>query len=150
MEIEPKLSSPRRFENLRVGDRARLLEMIHSLFIDWPASFLSIAKAQHVSSSYILDYHRSLPFWLDNPVRMELGDKDYAPSAAERKAAKEYLKKNGRCGSQDEVNGILGVSSTGYSASKRERWNPRGPDTYSRVRSPCARRRIVQVLSLGG
>ncbi|WP_447754596.1 TniQ family protein [Pseudomonas nicosulfuronedens] len=150
LEIEPQLSSPRRFENLRVGDRARLLEMIHSLFIDWPESFLSIARAQHVSSSYILDYHRPLPFWLDNPVRMELGDKDYAPSATERKAAKEYLIKNGGRGSQDEVNGILGVSSTGYSAAKRERWNPRGPDTHSRVRSPCARRRTVQALSLGG
>ncbi|MFV0889650.1 TniQ family protein [Metapseudomonas otitidis] len=118
-----------RFEYLRVGDRARLLGQAWELLVDWPHRFTEIARASRVSSSYINHYQLQMPYWLHETLRAVLFDQDYSPSKQERMAAKNYLLHHGGTGSNDEVNGLLGVASVNHKAFKRERWNPRGPNS---------------------
>ncbi|HIE1900987.1 TniQ family protein [Pseudomonas aeruginosa] len=124
--MEPAGNAPR-FECLRVGDRARLMGQAQELLEDWPDHFTQIVQASHVSSSYLVDYCHWVPYWLHVPLRTALFDQDYAPSAAERTAAKNYLLRHGGSGCADEVNGLLGVSSVLHKSTQRNRWNPRGP-----------------------
>ncbi|ELS29751.1 Hypothetical protein ppKF707_5293 [Metapseudomonas furukawaii] len=125
--FDPYAHSAQRFECLRVGVRARLLDMAQELLVDWPHQFANIARDSRVSSSYLVDYRHWTPYWLHEPLRALLFDQDYAPTTQERASAKEYLLRHGGTGSADEVNGLLGVSSVLHKATQRERWNPRGP-----------------------
>lgn len=127
--LDPPISCPRRFESLRIGDRARFLAMANGLLTDWPEDFLTAARVNRVSSSYINRYGESLPYWFLDPVLMNLFDRDYAPTKMEREAAKDYLLSHGGTGCRDEVNGLLGVSSANYSRARPQRWNPRGPNS---------------------
>ena len=119
-----------KFEALRVGDRAYILELVVQLIQEWPYGFVEICRESRVSSSYILSYTRELPFWLTSEVRWYLDDRDYSPSMEERAAVTEYLLKYNLPTSHNNVNRWLGVSSVskliGQLSRCQMRWNPRG------------------------
>lgn len=117
------------FEELRVGDRALILDLCTRLLDGWPTLFVSLCKQSRVSSSYIRELaHYKMPYWFDKVVRWHLDDSDYAPSIAEKESAKRFLLMSGRPVSKNAVNELLGVAHvSAQSRSKRKRWNPRGP-----------------------
>ena len=67
--FDPYAHSAQRFECLRVGVRARLLDMAQELLVDWPHQFANIARDSRVSSSYLVDYRHWTPYWLHEPLR---------------------------------------------------------------------------------
>lgn len=119
-----------KFEALRVGDRALILDLVCQLIQDWPYAFVEACRENRVSSSYILSYERELPFWFASEVEWYLNDRDYAPSAEERASVKDFLLKNDLPVSRNSINRWLGLASVSKLLRRlpgRERWNPRGP-----------------------
>lgn len=120
-----------KFEALRVGDRAFLLDMAYQLIQQWPYVFIEACYNARVSSSYVLTYPNHLPFWLESEVAWNLDDRDYSPSAAELAAAKDYLSRLNLPVSKNSIKRLLGVASVTSlirkSPTRNLRWNPRGP-----------------------
>jgi len=119
-----------KFEALRVGDRAFILDMVFQLIQEWPYGFVRICRASRVSSSYILNYRQELPFWFASEVEWYLDDRDYSPTGEERAAAERYLLKCNLPTSRNNVNRWLGVASVSRLIhppnAGKVRWNPRG------------------------
>ncbi|MBK1680393.1 TniQ family protein [Rhodocyclus tenuis] len=118
-----------KFEALRVGDRALILDLVSQLIQDWPHAFVRACQESKVSSSYILSYGAELPFWLSSEIDWHLYDRDYAPTPAERAAVERYLLNHGLAVSRNSINRWLGVASVSkllHAPARRDRWNPRG------------------------
>jgi len=120
-----------KFEALRVGDRAFVLDMARQLMCNWPSVFVELCRSSRVSSSYALRYPNDLPYWFSSEVKWYLEDRDYAPCDEEREAVRSYLIKNNLSSTRNNINRWLGVSSVSKLIRKRSdrvtRWNPRGP-----------------------
>lgn len=128
--LEIPHESPPVFETLRIGERAAVLDLARQLLLEWPFNFVELCKQSRVSSSYLLNYRRQYPYWLRSEIEWYLNDRDYAPTHAERRSAKEYLLKHNLPVSKNSINRLLGVSYVSRQtlrADKRNRWNPRGP-----------------------
>ncbi len=119
-----------KFEALRVGDRAFILDMARQLMCNWPSAFVELCRSSRVSSSYLLCYRNDLPYWFSSEVEWYLDDRDYAPCDEERAAVKNFLVRNNLPVSRNSINRWLGVSSVSKLIQKRSdgvaRWNPRG------------------------
>jgi len=63
-----------------------------------------------VSSSYLIDYKRPVPYWLESEIRWCLDDGHYHPSAAERASVVAFLEKRGMSVAKNNVNRWLGAS----------------------------------------
>lgn len=119
-----------KFEALRVGDRAFILDMARQLMCNWPSAFVGLCRSSRVSSSYLLRYRNDLPYWFSSEVEWYLDDRDYAPCDDERAAVKDFLVRNNLPVSRNSINRWLGVSSVNKLIRKpnsaSSRWNPRG------------------------
>lgn len=119
------------FEELRVGDRAETLLYCRDLLEAWPGEFVSLCREARVSSSYILRYDATAPYWLSSEIAWYLDDRDYAPTATEKEAVAAFLIRRGLPVSANAVRRCLGVAHNpgrGYQKSARSaRWNARGP-----------------------
>lgn len=118
-------------EQLRLADRLVLLDACAKLLVDWPHAFVDACKASKVSSSYIIRYDASLPYWLYGELRWELADRDYAAPPEERESVRAYLASHGLPVNDFSVNVLLGRcrrprSRTRESEAPLARWNPRG------------------------
>lgn len=116
-------------EVLRVGDRALMLSLLRRLLEDWPDRFAETCRMARVSSSYLLNYRKGLPYWLYQPVREHLFDKPYSPSLEERREAKRYLIHQGQAANDTAVRQLLGL------------WTP--SDTWKLENPPWNRRRPI-------
>lgn len=128
-------SAWQKYEALRVGERAFILDCAAQLLRDWPSEFIESCVQSRVSSSYILDYPNTLPYWLASDVEWYLDDRDYAPCPEERAAVEDYLARHNLPVSKNSVNCLLGVASVSSLIRKhttRQRWNPRGPRSSQR------------------
>lgn len=116
------------FEGLRIGDRARVLELCASLVKDWPSCFVDSCQQSRVSSSYISSYENEpTPFWYHKIIRANLNDRHYKPSLIERQSAHDYLEKSVYPVRKNSLRRILGLSHTDPGRIIQPRWNPRGP-----------------------
>lgn len=123
------------FEELRVGDRAKVMGWCQQLLEDWPVTLSAFCRQARVSSSYILRYDVSAPYWLQSAVYWNLFDRDYAPTEAEKTAATNWLQRQGLPVNANSVRRWLGVSHSLYNTGEtapRKRWNPRGPRANER------------------
>lgn len=117
----------KRFETLRVGDRAWVLKCLATLLDDWPNNFIELYTTNRISSSYLHYYRGTLPFWLAKELDWHLYDKDYIPSFQEREAAKRFLENHYYPINQSNINLLVGTSAvSAIYKIKRHRWNPRG------------------------
>ena len=62
-----------------------------------------------MSSSYLLDYKRTVPYWLESEIRWALDDGYYHPSAEERESVVAFLEKRGMSIARNNVNRWLGA-----------------------------------------
>lgn len=62
-----------------------------------------------MSSSYLLDYKRTVPYWVESEIRWCLDDGHYRPSAAERESVVAFLEKRGMSTARNNVNRWLGA-----------------------------------------
>lgn len=100
---------PGRFEDLRIGDRSFLLILLANILCGWPTSFLYACRSAHISSSYIFDYKRPVPLWLEDEIRWDLDDGYYVPSTEERSAVERHLTKIGEPTDRNNINRWLGA-----------------------------------------
>lgn len=124
-------------EQLRLADRLVLLDVCAKILTEWPRAFVDACKASKVSSSYIIRYGTSLPYWLYGELRWELDDRDYAAPPEERESVRAYLASHGLPVNDFAVNILLGRcrprGRVGASEERPMRWNPRGA---TRSRNP--------------
>jgi len=118
-------------EHLRHADRLVLMDLCAKLLVEWPHAFVHACKASKVSSSYIIRYDASVPYWLYRELRWELADQDYAASPEEREAVRAYLASQGLPVNDFATDVLLGRcrrprSCTRESEEPPMRWNPRG------------------------
>lgn len=129
LDVSSKRTGPL-FEELRLGDRAMILESAAMLLTQWPTEFIRLCQESRLSSSYIMAYKgQVLPYWLWQEVWWHLYDKDYSPTVEERNSVVRLLRKHGHAVNRNTINYWLGVASVGTGPFKhrRNRWNPRGP-----------------------
>lgn len=118
------------FEELRIGDRAHIMELSARLLKGWPNEFIRVCRLSKVSSSYMCQYKgKVMPYWLWKEVYWHLYDKDYAVSQLERQSAQRFLENQHGFASRNAVNNWLGAACVGstFSRGHTKRWNPRGP-----------------------
>lgn len=117
------------FEELGIGDRLILMELVAVLLKDWPNEFVRLCRESRVSSSYILNYKGNMPYWLEAPVRWWLNDRYYAPTERERQSVRTFLARSGIPCTRNEVNRWLGVACRrpidDLLAPRLDKWNPR-------------------------
>jgi len=119
-----------KFEFRRVGDRALCLKGLYFLLQDWPLRFIELCRKQKISSSYLQDFHKPLPYWLAKEIYWHLFDKDYQPTYQERNSARLFLETRGYPVNESNINLLVGGSAVSARARLiRERWNPRGPSS---------------------
>lgn len=117
-----------RLETLRVGDRALMLSLLRRVLEDWPDSFMDACRMARVSSSYLLSYKSSLPYWLYQPIREQLFDKPYSPSLLERREARQYLIRHGEPANASAVRRLLGMwTASDIWKLEHPPWNRRRP-----------------------
>jgi len=115
------------FETLRIGDRAWALLSGYRLLENWPKAFVKSFTDNRISSSYLNNYRRELPYWLWKEMKWHLNDEDYAPSFEEVESVKRYLSAAEVSFSQSDINLLLGTSAiSSRKKTTRKRWNPRG------------------------
>jgi len=122
------------FEELCIGDRIIIMELVCELLENWPVTFVETCIQSRISSSYLIRYEKALPFWLDFHLRWHLNDKDYCPSQMETESVRQYLINNGLSCSVNNIRKYLGLSYSPLIGEKqyqrRKRWNPRGGFLY--------------------
>lgn len=128
----PALRPQPLFEELRVGDRARILRWCADITRSWPDEFIRLCREARVSSTYILLDKKAVPYWLASVTREHLFDGDYRPARAEWAAASAWLEKVGYPVTANSVRRLLGLSHTRAKyrpdqSGNARRWNPRGP-----------------------
>ncbi len=131
-DVAPQATGPV-FEELRLGDRAEIINWCRTLLAAWPSEFIRHCREARVASSYIRRYGIAMPYWLNSVVQWHLYDLDYKPSDDEKEAAATWLTDHGHTVSTNAVRRLLGVSHTTRSqavADKSLRWNPRGPSFH--------------------
>jgi len=103
-----------RFDELRVGERARLLEMALGLLADWPHRFLSSCQSAHLSSTYLLDYRKvnPAPYWYASVIEGNLYQRPYRPCEAEKAAVRQYLRRRWLPEGANSINRWLGTYFT--------------------------------------
>lgn len=62
-----------------------------------------------MSSSYLLDYKRSVPYWLESEIRWTLDDGYYHPNSIEHESVVAFLEKRGMSIARNNVNRWLGT-----------------------------------------
>ncbi|NJA90152.1 TniQ family protein [Rhodocyclus tenuis] len=103
-----------RFDELRVGERAPLLEMALGLLADWPHRFLASCRLAHLSSTYLLDYRKAspAPYWYASAIEWNLNKTLYRPCEAEKEAIRQYLRRRWLPEGANSVNRWLGTYFT--------------------------------------
>lgn len=120
-----------KFEFRRIGDRVLCMRGLYFLLQDWPKQFIDICRKQRISSSYLQDFHKPLPYWLAKEIYWHLFDKDYQPTDHEKASVRHFLEKYGYPVNESNVNLLVGGSAISARAKLiRERWNPRGASTH--------------------
>lgn len=133
LPLNPPTLRPRaQFEELRIGDRSRILQWCADITRSWPYNFILLCREARVSSAYILHEKGAQPYWLESVVEEYLRDQDYRPTEAEWVAATEWLNKAAVPISTNLLRRWLGLSHSGTKnllgeSSVEGRWNPRGP-----------------------
>jgi TniQ len=119
------------FEELRIGDRAHILACCVEFLRSWPDEFVRLCREAQVSSTYILRYNVSTPYWLETVIGEHLYDRDYWPTAEEWAAVTAWLTKARLPASANAVRRWLGLSHAqllhGGQPAQPGRWNRRGP-----------------------
>lgn len=125
----PGQTNGMQFWHLRLADRYGLLHQLAELLEDWPRVFVDSCRAARLSYSYIHPTSDPLPYWLHQPIRLELWDRYYAPNDEERKAVRHYLERHRLGATENDVRRWLGVSHNSSlvraSARPAQQWNPR-------------------------
>lgn len=118
------------FEELRIGERAEILNWCHEFLGQWPDKFVWRCHKARVASSYIRRYGAVTRYWLDTVIQWQLYDGDYAPCEQEKAAVATWLARQGVPVTENAIRRWLGVSHTDWRrpevTSSLSRWNPRG------------------------
>lgn len=106
-----------RFDELRVKERAPLLEMAQRLLEDWPNRFLASCRSAGLSSTYLLEYRKTCPapYWYASVIEWNLNQTPYRPCEAEREAVRQYLRRRWLPDGANSVNRWLGTHFTSKS-----------------------------------
>ena len=97
------------FDEFRHAQRVEALKLVTWFLEDWPARFVVSAKAQNISSSYLLSYRFFQPaYWYYSAVDWHLNRSLYQPSDTETASCRSYLETHGMLVSKNNLMCWLG------------------------------------------
>jgi hypothetical protein len=112
-----------RVEALSLSLRYEIMRVLAWLWEDWPTRFIQLCQDTQFSSSYLFDHFsgpvKNIPFWLWEPVYLNLSRKHYAPAEEEIDAVLAYLKRRQKIVKKIDVVRLLGVSWLNKATLKR-------------------------------
>jgi hypothetical protein len=110
-------------ERLEISSRRILMHMLYRLLAHWPSNFVSLARRARFSLASVRSQRGLGPFWLDRQAHEHLDRTWYSPSANERNAAREFLRRRGLAHGKVAAAGLVGKATPSQPNGLKQPWS---------------------------